>query len=65
MDIRAKIVIGLVEALALVIGLICWHFGIVAWYVAPLFLLIPPVALIVLAILFFSNASANGGNPFR
>jgi hypothetical protein len=62
---NAKIVIALVEAVALVIGLICWHFGIVAWYIVPLFLLIPPVALIVLAILFVGNASRNGGNPFQ
>jgi hypothetical protein len=62
---KAGIIIGLVEAIALAIGFVLWHFGVIAGWIVPLFLLAPPIIVIVLGILFFSNAQANGQNPFQ
>lgn len=62
---KAGIIIGLVEAIALAIGFVLWHFGFIAGWIVPLFLLAPPIIVIVLGLLFLGNAQANGRNPFQ
>jgi tetrahydromethanopterin S-methyltransferase subunit C len=54
-----------IEAVAFLIGVALCYFFSLPWWIAPLCLLAPPVIAIVLGVLFFADATSNGGNPFR
>jgi hypothetical protein len=58
-------IVAIVEILALAIGVALYYFGFIAWYLAPLFLLIPPAILVIAVIAAFTASARNGGNPFQ
>lgn len=62
---KAWIIIALVEAVALAIGFVLWHFGVVALWTVPLFLLAPPIIAVVLIIAAFAISMGKGENPFQ
>jgi hypothetical protein len=62
---RTILIIGAVEALALAIGAALCHFGLLAWYLVPLALLVPPAVAVVAVIAAFGAATRDGGNPFQ
>jgi hypothetical protein len=59
------LVIGGTEAVALAIGALLCHFGLLAWYLVPLALLVPPVVLVIALLVAFAVTTSNGGNPFQ
>lgn len=62
---KAGLAIAGIELLALAIGLALWHFGFVAGWTVPLFLIAPPAVGVVAVIASFASASRNGQNPFQ
>jgi hypothetical protein len=65
MDRRAALTIGAAELTALAIAILLCHFGLIAWYVVPLSLLVPPAIAAVALIAAFTALSRDGGNPFQ
>jgi hypothetical protein len=62
---KTKLIIALVEAVALAIGFVLWHFGVIAGWIVPLFLLAPPVIAVVLIVAALLIAMGKGENPFQ
>jgi hypothetical protein len=58
-------IFAIVEILALALGIVLFYFGLVAWYIVPLFLLLPPGAAVVALIVGLMIAQARGENPFQ
>jgi hypothetical protein len=65
MDRRAVLIIGLAELAALAIGVVLCLFGVLAWYLVPLALLVPPAVLVIAVIAAFTATTRDGGNPFQ
>lgn len=62
---KTNIAIAAVEVVALAVGLLLCYFGVVAWYIVPFFLLVPPAIVVVAVIASFAATARNGGNPFQ
>lgn len=62
---KAGIIIGAIEAVALALGFLLWHFGLISGWIVPFFLLLPPVLAVVVCIVFFAGAQGRGENPFQ
>jgi hypothetical protein len=58
-------IVALIEIIALAIGVALYYFGFVAWYIVPLFLLMPPGAAVVALIVGLMIAQSRGQNPFQ
>jgi hypothetical protein len=63
--VKGWIVCGLIELIAFVVGALLCYAGYVAWYVVPLFLLIPPALAAIAVVASIGSAARNGGNPFQ